>query len=44
MTAMSYLDRVDFGLVADRDQIHDLWPLLRAAQREVERLDAAVRG
>jgi diacylglycerol O-acyltransferase / wax synthase len=38
LTIMSYLDRVDFGFVADRDQIADLWPLLRAAQREVERL------
>ena len=38
MTVMSYLDHVDFGIVADRDQIPDLWPLLRAAQREVEQL------
>jgi diacylglycerol O-acyltransferase len=36
MTVMSYLDRVDFGFVADRDQIPDLWPLLRAAQAEVD--------
>jgi diacylglycerol O-acyltransferase len=41
MTVMSYLDRVDFGFVADRDQIPDLWPLLRAAQREVDRLAPA---
>jgi diacylglycerol O-acyltransferase / wax synthase len=38
MTVMSYLDRVDFGFVADGDQIPDLWPLLRAAQAEVDRL------
>jgi diacylglycerol O-acyltransferase / wax synthase len=41
MTVMSYLDRVDFGFVADRDQIPDLWPLLRAAQGEVDRLAPA---
>jgi diacylglycerol O-acyltransferase len=42
MTVMSYLDHVDFGIVADRDQIPDVWPLLRAAQNEVERLAAAL--
>ena len=42
MTVMSYLDHVDFGIVADRDQIPDVWPLLRAAQREVDR--AGARG
>lgn len=40
MTVMSYLDHVDFGIVADRDQIPDVWPLLRAAQREVDQLAA----
>jgi diacylglycerol O-acyltransferase / wax synthase len=40
MTVMSYLDHMDFGIVADRDQIADVWPLLRAAEREVERLEA----
>jgi diacylglycerol O-acyltransferase len=40
MTVMSYLDRLDFGIVADRDQIADVWPLLRAARREVDRLAA----
>jgi diacylglycerol O-acyltransferase / wax synthase len=40
MTVMSYLDRVDFGIVADRDQLPDVWPLLRASQREVDHLAA----
>jgi diacylglycerol O-acyltransferase / wax synthase len=44
MTVMSYLDHVDFGIVADRDQIPDVWPLLRAAQREVEHLAAELPG
>jgi diacylglycerol O-acyltransferase / wax synthase len=38
MTVMSYLDHVDFGIVADRDQLPDVWPLLHAAQREVDHL------
>jgi hypothetical protein len=33
---------VDFGIVADRDQLPDVWPLLRAAQHEVDRLAAAL--
>jgi diacylglycerol O-acyltransferase / wax synthase len=40
MTVMSYLDHVDFGIVADRDQLPDVWPLLHAAQREVDQLAA----
>jgi WS/DGAT/MGAT family acyltransferase len=40
MTVMSYLDHVDFGIVADRDQLPDVWPLLHAAQREVDHLAA----
>ena len=28
ITVMSYLDHLDFGIVADRDQIHDVWPLI----------------
>jgi diacylglycerol O-acyltransferase / wax synthase len=44
MTVMSYLDHVDFGIVADRDQIPDVWPLLRAAQHEVERLASELPG
>src|ERR687895_670675 len=42
MTVMSYLDHVDFGIVADRDQLPDVWPLVRAAQHEVDRLAAAL--
>jgi diacylglycerol O-acyltransferase len=44
MTVMSYLDHLDFGIVADRDQIPDVWPLLEAAQRAVDELAAAVGG
>jgi WS/DGAT/MGAT family acyltransferase len=42
MTVMSYLDHVDVGIVADRDQLPDVWPLVRAVQHEVDRLAAAL--
>jgi WS/DGAT/MGAT family acyltransferase len=44
MTVMSYLDHLDFGIVADRDQIADVWPLLEAAQHAVDELAAAIGG
>jgi diacylglycerol O-acyltransferase / wax synthase len=39
MTVMSYRDRLDFGLVADREQIDDLWPLLEGLERALEQLE-----
>jgi diacylglycerol O-acyltransferase / wax synthase len=44
MTVMSYLDHLDFGIVADRDQIPDVWPLLEAARHAVDELAAAIGG
>jgi diacylglycerol O-acyltransferase / wax synthase len=44
ITVMSYLDHLDFGIVADRDQIADVWPLLEAAQHAVDELAAAIGG
>jgi diacylglycerol O-acyltransferase len=41
ITVMSYLDHVDFGIVADRDQIADVWPILHAAQAAVDDLASA---
>lgn len=42
MTVMSYRDRVDLGVVADREQIEDAWPLVAAARESFEELEAAV--
>ncbi|MEA2282112.1 MAG: diacylglycerol O-acyltransferase / wax synthase [Solirubrobacteraceae bacterium] len=42
MTVMSYRDRMDFGIVADRDQIDDVWPLMRAAAAALEEFEHAV--
>jgi hypothetical protein len=42
ITVHSYLDRLDFGLVADRDLVPDLWDMVDLHVAEVERLLAAV--
>ena len=44
MTVMSYRDRMDFGIVSDRDQIDDVWPLVEGAVRALDELEHAVGG
>jgi len=44
ITVMSYLDHLDFGIVADRDQIDDLWTLLDGLAHALEELTGAVLG
>jgi diacylglycerol O-acyltransferase len=44
MTVMSYRDRMDFGIVSDRDQIDDVWPLMRGAAAALDELEHAVGG
>ena len=44
MTVMSYRDRMDFGIVSDRDQIDDVWPLMRGAAAALEEFEHAVGG
>ena len=41
ITCMSYLDRIDFGLVGDRDQLDDGWALMGAIERALAELDEA---
>jgi len=44
ITVVSYKDRVDFGIVGDREQIDDAWAFLEGARHalgELERLDGA---
>jgi diacylglycerol O-acyltransferase / wax synthase len=43
ITVMSYRGHLDFGLVADRDQIPDLWSLMGALRESLEDLRALVR-
>jgi hypothetical protein len=42
MTAMSYLDGVGFGMVSDRDQVTDLWPLMDAIEASLDELAGAI--
>ena len=44
MTVMSYRDGLDFGLVGDRDQIADLWPLMRGLERALDEMEEIVCG
>ena len=44
MTVMSYRDRLDFGLVGDRDQIDALWPLRRGLERALDDMEEMVCG
>ena len=37
MTVMSYRDHVDFGIVADRDQVDDAWSLMDGAAARARR-------
>ena len=33
ITVMSYRDRLDFGIVADREQVDDVWSMLEGRAR-----------
>ena len=44
ITVMSYLDHLDFGIVADRDQVADTWTLIERLATALEELEVAVCG
>src|SRR5215216_3252305 len=44
ITVMSYLDHLDFGIVADRDQVDDVWTLMERLSRALDELTEAVLG
>ena len=44
ITVMSYLDHLDFGIVADRDQVDDVWTLMDRLARSLDELTEAVLG
>ena len=44
MTVMSYCGHLDFGLVADRDQMPDLWKVIAWLQDSLEELRAGKRS
>jgi WS/DGAT/MGAT family acyltransferase len=42
MTIMSYRDKIDVGIVADKNQIPDAWPLMDAVRHALDELEEAV--
>ena len=44
MTVMSYRDHVDFGIIADRDQVDDVWSLMDGAAAALEELETVICG
>ena len=44
MTVMSYRDHVDFGIIADRDQVDDVWSLLDGTAAALEELETVICG
>ena len=44
MTVMSYRDHLDFGIVADRDQVDDVWALMDGTATALDELEAVICG
>ena len=44
MTVMSYRDHVDFGIIADRDQVDDVWSLMDGAAAALDELETVSAG
>jgi diacylglycerol O-acyltransferase / wax synthase len=44
ITVLSYRDHIDFGIVADREQVDDTWSLMRSASDALDELEELVLG
>ena len=44
ITVMSYRDHVDFGIVADRNQVDDVWSLMDGTTAALEELESVICG
>jgi len=44
ITVLSYMGKLDFGIVADREQVDDVWPLMTRLREGLDELDAAICG
>jgi len=44
MTVMSYRDHVDFGIIADRDQVDDAWALMDGTAAALDELETVICG
>ena len=43
ITCLSYLDHLDFGIVADRDMVDDAWSMLDGLRRALDELEALAK-
>jgi WS/DGAT/MGAT family acyltransferase len=44
ITVMSYRDHLDFGIVADREQVDDVWSLMDGHARALDELESVICG
>ncbi|HEX2233309.1 MAG TPA: wax ester/triacylglycerol synthase family O-acyltransferase [Thermoleophilaceae bacterium] len=44
ITVLSYRDHIDFGIVADREQVDDTWSMVRSAAEALDELEQVVCG
>jgi hypothetical protein len=44
ITVLSYLDNLDFGIVADRELVDDAWSLQRGLARSLDELSEVICG
>ena len=44
ITVMSYRDHLDFGIIADRDQVDDVWSLMDGTAAALDELETAICG
>jgi diacylglycerol O-acyltransferase / wax synthase len=44
ITVLSYRDRLDFGIVVDREQIDDAWPLMRKLSEALDEIEDTICG
>ena len=44
ITVLSYRDHIDFGIVADRDQLDDAWPLMRKLSEALDDMEDVICG
>jgi WS/DGAT/MGAT family acyltransferase len=42
ITVMSYRDHLDFGIVTDRDQVDDAWPMLESIRTALDEIDKEI--
>jgi len=44
MTVLSYRDHLDFGIIADREQVDDMWSLMEGAGTALDELESVICG